>query len=140
MPDLCRRQGLGEVSFEEHYLFIEQTIPSEIIPHNFQGNRHVPPVPSKGPVLMIDLWKSSKRIRHPNLAVGDLICRQHGSHENCHSTAPDSRLDEIAVDVPGQYIDNAPLHMIELACPKHRFCILDTIPGFMYGFQVIYGA
>jgi hypothetical protein len=87
----------------------------------------------------IDHGKSSKRIRDPNFPVSDPMRPQHGPHEYCHSTAPNPRFDKIAWDAPVEHIDNASLHVVELAGPKHCLRIFDAIADFAHGFDVILG-
>jgi len=60
-----------------------------------------------------------------------VIGHQQRAQENCHPTAPDRGFEEIALDIPIQYVENTPLHMILLARTQHRLRILETIPGFM---------
>jgi hypothetical protein len=50
------------------------------------------------------------------------------------------RFDKVAWDIPVENIDNASLHVVELARPKHGFRILGAIAGFAHGFDEIFGA
>jgi hypothetical protein len=68
-----------------------------------------------------------------------MVPHQYRPHEYSHPTTPYSRLDEITRNVPVEYVDNATLHGVELACPEHGLRILNAIAGSMPRFEIIFG-
>src|SRR4051812_44012675 len=120
-------QRVFEPAFEESDSVIEHSISAEVIFDVAPAHRQFPP--QVVPVARIEgisaawRWKPLEGVGHPDGPVFDSKLREHRSHEDARTPAPNARLEEIAWNLFLDDVKDALLQIVQSRHPDHGFGI-----------------